>query len=261
MATDPLAPFRHHAHLLRALGADFATESPLPASLWMAGDGRHDIYYAPFDFLNPKAKVVLVGIAPGRAQALVALATAHRQLLAGVDDATAAAAAKYAASWSGPIRHHLVRMLDFIGVARRLDIASTAEFWTTRTDLVHMTAAVRYPVFTAGKNYNGSGLERSAFLLEQVDTLLATECAVLSHSLFIPFGAAAQVACDRMAARGHLRPAQILAGLPHPSGANAERVAYFLGQKSREALSSQTRAAPIDAARETALDVIARWSP
>jgi len=261
MAAHDLDLFRFYANRMRNLRPNFALQQPLPPTFRMAGDIRHEIYYAPFDYLNPEAKIVLVGIAPGRAQALIALSTARERLLAGEDEASAAFVAKYAASWSGPIRHHLVRMLDFLGVAGRLGISSTAEFWTTRTDLVHMTAAIRYPVFTAGKNYNGSGLERSPLLLDQVDTYFAAECAHLTKAMFIPFGAAAQVACERMVAQGHLRDEQILAGLPHPSGANAERVAYFLGQKPRDALSAQTRAAPIDAAREAALAVIAGWSP
>ncbi|QDE41203.1 hypothetical protein FIV34_19350 [Luteibacter pinisoli] len=261
MATDDLHLFRHYAGLLRDPGVDFAAHTPLPAALRMASDGRHEIYYAPFDFLNPHAKIVLVGIAPGRAQALVALDTARSQLLAGANDATAAAAAKYAASWSGPIRSHLMRMLDFLGVAARLGIASTAAFWTARTDLVHMTAAIRYPVFTGGKNYNGSGVDRSPLLLERIDTDFAAECGHLRRALVIPLGAAAQVACDRMVAQGRLDPARILAGLPHPSGANAERVAYFLGQKARGHLSAQTRPEPLDAAREQALQRIAAWSP
>ena len=38
--------------------------------------------------------------------------------------------------------------------------------------------------------------------------------------------------------------------MPHPSGANAERIAYFLGRKSRDQLSVKTNADRIDDARE-----------
>jgi len=47
-----------------------------------------------------------------------------------------------------------------------------------------------------------------------------------------------------------IRAGRVLHGLPHPSGANAERVAYFLGRKERAALSSKTNGAQIDTARE-----------
>jgi hypothetical protein len=49
---------------------------------------------------------------------------------------------------------------------------------------------------------------------------------------------------------GILDRAQILPALPHPSGANAERISYFLGRKARAALSSKTLPGPIDEARE-----------
>jgi hypothetical protein len=261
MATDSLPLFHRYEGILRDPALDFAAHLPLPDALRMANDARHAVYYAPFDHLNPNARLVLVGLSPGRAQALVALETARRELLAGSDDVSAAAAAKHAASWSGPIRRTLVRMLDFLGVATQLDIASTAELWTTHTDLVHFSAALRYPVFVGAKNFNGAGVERNPFLLAQIDSYFALECTHLTHAMFIPFGTAAQVACDRVVAQGLLRPEQVLAGLPHPSGANAERVAYFLGQKTRASLSAQTRPEPIDAARASALLRLSTWIP
>lgn len=49
---------------------------------------------------------------------------------------------------------------------------------------------------------------------------------------------------------GALASDVVLDGLPHPSGANAERIAYFLGRKAREALSPKTSPAGLDAARD-----------
>lgn len=256
-----MALFHRYEEVLRDAALDFSAYQPLPDVLRMAADARHEVYYAPFDHLNAGAPLVLVGLSPGRYQALVALETARSALLAGHGATAALVAAKSAASWSGPIRGHLVRMLDFLGVAARLKIASTAELWTTRTDLVQFSAALRYPVFAGGKNYNGGGVARSALLLEQIDTYFAAECEALAHALFIPLGATAQFACERMVASGRLDADRIVAGLPHPSGANAERVAYFLRQKPREALSAVTRPEPIDAAREAALRHIASWRP
>lgn len=37
--------------------------------------------------------------------------------------------------------------------------------------------------------------------------------------------------------------------IPHPSGANAERIAYLLGQKPRDRLSAKTDPTRLDAAR------------
>jgi len=46
--------------------------------------------------------------------------------------------------------------------------------------------------------------------------------------------------------------------LPHPSGANAERIAYFIGGKPRARLSVKVDPDKLDAAREQALRAIAK---
>jgi hypothetical protein len=50
----------------------------------------------------------------------------------------------------------------------------------------------------------------------------------------------------------------VLEGLPHPSGANQERVNFFLGLKARAALSRNTRADLIERTRETLLGQLLR---
>jgi hypothetical protein len=51
--------------------------------------------------------------------------------------------------------------------------------------------------------------------------------------------------------------------MPHPSGANAEKIKFFLGRKSGAELSRETRPEPIEAARNVLLaQVVAlrdRW--
>ena len=76
---------------------------------------------------------------------------------------------------------------------------------------------------------------------------------MLPDSLYIPMGASVSEGLDWLAARGVLPAGRILHGLPHPSGANAERVAYFLGRKAAADLSSKTNGAQIDAARRRLL--------
>jgi hypothetical protein len=46
--------------------------------------------------------------------------------------------------------------------------------------------------------------------------------------------------------------------LPHPSGANAERIAYFLGNKDRKALSEKTDPLKLDRAKTELLSRIHR---
>lgn len=257
MSTDL---FQRYATTIANLPSNFDSEQPLPASLRITGDGRHEIYYAPFDHVNTAAKVVLVGITPGRVQAVEAIRTAARCLQNGLSEAEARARAKTAASFAGPMRSNLVNLLDHVGLAARLGLQSTAELWSTRSDLAHFTSALRYPVFAGAKNFSGSGLLRSPLLREQLETWFVAECEALPQALFVPLGSAADAACQHLVTLGKLNSRQVLSGLPHPSGANAERIAYFLGRKARQLLSAKTVPAPLDAGRERATAIVAAWN-
>ena len=252
--------FVRYAETIANLPEDFASNAFLPISLRMAGDHRHEIYYAPFDHITRTARVVLVGITPGRVQATAALDVARRELRIGRTNEDVLAKAKTVASFAGPMRRNLIDLLDHVGVATRLGIYSTADLWTAQQHLVHFTSALRYPVFEQGKNFAGTGIGSSRLLAAEVDRWFAAECLSLPSALYVPLGPAALWACERQVVAGALRATQILKGLPHPSGANAERVAYFLGRKARDLLSSKTRPEPLDAGRELALRSVDGWS-
>ena len=86
-----------------------------------------------------------------------------------------------------------------------------------------------------------------------IDTYLADEAAALPSAIWIPLGGHAEAALLYLDRSGRLNRHNVLAGLPHPSGANAERIAYFLGRKSREQLSAKTNAARIERGQEQAI--------
>lgn len=117
-----------------------------------AGGRTVSMVYAPFDHMNPTARIAIVGLTPGLQQARNALSAARAALRRGASVIDAAAEAKVFASFSGPMRANLVAMLDQIGVARHLELASTALLWSERADLVHFTSALPYPVFVDGEN-------------------------------------------------------------------------------------------------------------
>jgi len=63
---------------------------------------------------------------------------------------------------------------------------------------------------------------------------------------------------QHLQAKGLLKAEQILDGLPHPSGANAERISYFVGRKPRDELSTQTNPIVLDSAKSKILDKLAK---
>lgn len=251
--------FDRFADAIAALPAHFSSSVPLPECLKMAEDRHLSMYYAPFDHVQHTARIVVVGITPGRQQALEAIGVARRLIHDGADTISILSKAKATASFAGPMRQNLISLLDSVGLPHRLGIRSSAELWGPRNDLVHFTSALRYPVFEENKNFGGSGLVRSRFLLGQVDSWFASEVQELSGALFLPLGAASLSACGYLLGKGIMREEQVLRGLPHPSGANAERIAYFLGRKPKDLLSAKTCAASIDTGRDLALQRVASW--
>lgn len=230
--------------------SELEADATLDGRLVLSILGDVKVCYAPFDHIQTSAKLVLVGITPGAQQARNALIELHRKLAAGADHRTALSAAKVFASFSGPMRKNLVAMLDHIGLNRWLGVSTTEQVWGDRSDLVHFTSALRYPVYVAGKNYSGSpSMVTTPLLRELLERYLGEEAGALPKAVWIPLGPSATEGVSWIAQQGFLKQQQVLTGLPHPSGANAERIAYFLGRKDRALLSPKTSADSIDAAR------------
>jgi hypothetical protein len=92
-------------------------------------------------------------------------------------------------------------------------------------------------------------------------TRFVAEAAALRHAIFVPLGPQVGDAVEFVAETAGLDRNQVLAGVPHPSGANAERIAFFLGRKARQALSPQVRPERLIAARTELEAKIAKLSP
>jgi len=238
-----------------AIGAldlsQIATPAQIPDAFLLAREGRYSTHYIPFESVHPQARIVVAGITPGFAQWINAMREAQRQIALGSNDAALLRATRLAGAFSGAIRPNFVALLDAIGVQRWLGIAGCASLFGEHAGLVQVSAILRHPVFVDGKNYSGSPSPlRSSFLRGQVLRWFAQEASLLPDALYIPMGASVSETLDWLVAEGAVGAGRVLHGLPHPSGANAERVAYFLGRKERAALSGKTNGAQIDAARE-----------
>lgn len=213
---------------------------------------RVEMVYAPFDHVNSEARIAIVGMTPGRSQAANALRAAQAALRSGRSQELAAAEAKVFASFSGePMRGNLVRMLDLIGVPKLLGVPSAASLWNGRSELVHFTSALRYPVFVDGQNWSGQpDMIGTPKLRQWLETYTGTELSMLPDAVIVPLGPKVAAAMRHLADLGMIKHDHILDGLPHPSGANAERIAYFLGEKPAHLCSAKTNTATLDTARE-----------
>ncbi|MUV36397.1 uncharacterized protein JNUCC1_00199 [Lentibacillus sp. JNUCC-1] len=141
------------------------------------------MYYAPHnEYLNQNARIVIVGITPGWQQ----MKKAYEQVLQCVDneqteDEDVLKQAKWAARFSGSMRRNLINMLDECGLPDHLGLASSAELFSNKTNLLHTTSVIKYPVFYNGKNYTGHqpNFNQSSMLHTYVQKVFPTELQLI----------------------------------------------------------------------------------
>lgn len=239
------------APAIRALtDAELTDPTVLSQKLNIARDGQLEVQYAPFEHINLQARVVLVGITPGRTQMVNALRECRRQLQSGASPEVALKAAKQTGAFSGAMRPNLIALMDAIGLQHWLGLTSCESLFGSHAHLVQTTSVLRSPVFVNGENYNGTPRMTShSVLRQQLLDGFAQDARALPKAVFLPLGDKVSEALHYLADQGVLSRSRILDGLPHPSGANAERIAYFLGRKERSALSAKTSPEKLDAAK------------
>jgi hypothetical protein len=237
------------------------SDESIPQDFLLDSCGNLSVYYAPFDYINHHAKITICGITPGFQQAVLALNEAKKQFLKGIAIDEVMRKAKETASFGGAMRKNLISMLDCIGAHRKLGLLSCEQLFTSHTHLVHYTSALRYPVFVSGENYSGTpDIISNKFLLAQVETYLAEELKSLPENcLYIPLGPKVTKAFLHLSSKGIVKSSQVLDGMPHPSGANAERIKYFLGEKKKEDLSKKTNSSQIDESKAKLREKLEKW--
>lgn len=219
-----LTIFKEFAPVLAQLSDAEINHPQSDPKLQMAGErigARHvEMIYAPFDHINPSARVVIIGMIPGRFQATNALRAARTALVQGRPIEEAAAAAKTFASFSGePMRTNLIRMLDAIGLAKWLGLPSAAALWSERNDLVHFTSALRYPVFVDGQNWSGTpDMVKTPTLRHWLEAYTGQELRALPDAILVPLGPKVATAMQALAAQGLLDERRILVGRRIPAG-------------------------------------------
>jgi hypothetical protein len=201
-------------------------------------EGTVEVYYAPFDAINPAAQVILVGITPAFTQMERVYREARRALREGLSPGVALSEAKRIAAFSGSMRPTLTRWLDGIGLADALRLPGSDLLFGSQANLLYTTSAVRYPVFVNGENYNGRRppLMKTTLLREYVFGSLAEDLSTAENALIIPLGKAVAEAVQALVAVGRLDSRRCLLKFPHPSGANAHGAAQYADARASMAM-------------------------
>lgn len=241
--------------------SDIVREVSTPQALLMDSDvtrqGQLEVAYAPFDHVNEQAKIVIVGITPGRTQMEAALNAARSGFLMKLPEEEILAKAKVHASFSGDMRKELVGLLDYIGLPKVFGIASAADLWGRSSNLVHFTSALRYPTFFKGDNYNGTPrVATNAMLGRHADAWFGGEARTLKDAVFVLLGRKVDDAVLPVLRANGVPDSRIISNFFHPSPANRERVQYFTGTLGKEP-SNRVNRARTDADREEILAKVA----
>lgn len=201
---------------------DLKKDNILKSDLLIHSDQKGlDVVYAPFEHINNKAKVVIVGITPGWTQ----LINSYRYVIENKNtnnDILKIRAKRYA-SFSGTMRTRLIRWMDEIGVSNALGLDTCSIFFNDVDDeTVHTSAVLRFPTFYKLNNYTGHNpkLLKTPYFIKKIENIFIPEMEIFSKSLIIPLGSAVQSVFSYIEEEKMKNFKYILSGFPHSSSLN-----------------------------------------
>ena len=196
-------------------------------------DGNIEIYYAPFDYINTKAKIVIVGITSGLQQML--------QSYEVINQGKSLKEVKDLSSFKGSMRTGLIKYLDELKINDILKIKSCESLFNKNSRYLHTTSLVKYPVFDKGKNYSGANILKKKILLDFIEKNFLEELKTLEKSIIIPLGNTVSSTIEYLNNKYNLKLRCFLKGFPHPSGANARKNIQFKENKRNMKLLLRNR--------------------
>ena len=183
------------------------------------------IYYAPFDYINSKAKIMIIGITPGLQQMI--------QSFEAVNNGRTLKEVKDLSSFKGSMRTTLIKYLDVLKINKKLRIKSCESLFNINSRYLHSTSLIKYPVFDKGKNYSGSNLLKKKILLDFLETHFVKELKKLDKTIIVPLGNTVSSTIDYLNDKFNLKLKCFLKGFPHPSGLNVRKDVQFKENKIR----------------------------
>ena len=215
----------------------YTKDELLVPELLIDKEGDLEIYYAPHnEFINPKAKIFIIGITPGFQQMSTAIATARKQLEIGKPMGEIQYACKEAGRFSGVIRKNIISMLDEIKLNEYLHLSSCSQLFQQEDHLLHTVSLIPYSVFVNKQNYSGHTpkIMKSECLKKYIYENFVEEYKSLEHPnevLLIPLGRAVEEVLLQLEEETIIGKHQILKNFPHPSGANVNRIPQLNANK------------------------------
>jgi len=233
--------------IINSLGHDFfkhlaSNKDNAPAIedllIWRHAQKGLSCFYAPFEHVNQDAKIVIVGITPGRTQMNRALNTLQTGLANNASIDQILKNVKQQASLSGSMRPRIIEILNKLGYAKALNIDSTSSLWSENNHLVHFCSLLKYPVFIHDKDYCGQPtLFNSGELTQLLHQEFINDLATINpDATLMPLGEMVAKVITILRDEGLIKQQvktyqnKVIAP-PHPSGANAESISLLLSEQ------------------------------
>jgi len=188
-------------------------------------DKNIEIYYAPFDYINSKAKIMIVGITPGLQQMF--------QSYEVINKGGSIKKVKDLSSFKGSMRTGLIKYLDELKINKILKIKSSESLFDKDNKYLHTTSLVKYPVFDKGKNYSGTNIQKKEILMKFIEQNFLKELKQLKKTIIVPLGNTVSSTIEYLDDKYSLNLPCFLKGFPHPSGANARKNIQFRKNKRK----------------------------
>jgi hypothetical protein len=236
MSIAAYSKFDTYKPLLHALSSPLEDQTLMREPFLLEKDEKKnlEIYYAPFEYVNQQATIVIVGITPGLHQMKMAFSTVMDLKDEMTNNEEILHEVKKRSSFEGTMRKNLIAMLDELQLQNYLGLSSTGEFFDIANHLVHTASVIPYPVFYKGKNFSGStpNMLKTDLLRRYIIECFASDITTLNNPLIIPLGINVAKVLHFLADNHYIKPNLILTGFPHPSGANGHRHKQFAENKA-----------------------------
>lgn len=205
--------------------------------------GAYELRYTPFEYVNRRAKLVIVGITPGNTQLGLSYGKAQELLRQGHPDDLVLREVKKVAAFGGPsMRPNLLKMLQHFRFDQLLGIPDVGSLWGSDADLLQSTSVVPHAAYKAGKMFAGSFDEVLASpLLGECfrDCFVPSVREMEADTLFVGLGPCPEAALNWCVHHGALQRRQVLGAFCHPSSAGGSTTRYYLREVSKEELDIQ----------------------
>lgn len=197
-----------------------------------------EIFWAPFDYTNREAKLVIVGVTPGPNQAFRSYEAVRMAVTKGAEPDAEIERIKAESSFRGEVMEpNLKSLLEHRGLAERAGIEDIDDLWTKEAQKVHFTSTIRYPTFIGGELFNNQiDSLRHPVLRRYVETYLAEELAVVPlDAVIVALGQKGPRIVRHAAKVAGIDPGRVLA-LPHPSPSANGAVRDFLSKNRTQSI-------------------------